>query len=132
MDFRERTEKILRNRYFLVIVVPLLIALTSVILDLRGDWDFFFSLEIFGMFGLYLFFGFLRFPSLVLYGLVGPEFDIPSAIHILFEIPIFGLYLWYILRVKLVSRRTLYICTLIILFVAVLGIRGCGLLPTHM
>ena len=76
----------------------------------------------------YSLYGIFLFPPAVLVG-AGYALDSDSTWYdlllFLTNIAVYGGYLAFIIQLKILSSRTLYLCSTLILVLALLGIRGC-------
>lgn len=105
-------DKILRNRTFWSLV-PLLILFTVYIMK-PGDLEYIILLLIYGP---------LLFPANILTGF---GFNVPKEFyHISFTALVYGLYIWFVIMVKKMNIKVLYIISVCLLILIIFGVKGC-------
>ena len=131
MSAIDKLEKILRNRYFCILVVPFTITLIVFVLidqfsgKFSGITGFFFLLIL----------GIILFPQAVFAGLGINGFleklfritpmDVTEIFFYVLMLLVYVPYILFVLRAAKLKKKTLYIISAIILLFILLGVRGC-------
>lgn len=115
MKLNESLEKILRKWYFWVFILPvIIIGVISLILSSPLEVNI-------------ILVGFYLFPLYIIEGVTFLDgfFKLKMG-PIIYVVIFYGLYIFFIVKVKKIKKIWLYIITLIIFFLAILGIKGCS------
>jgi hypothetical protein len=123
-------EKILRSRVLWLVIIPLILSIVLALIikpcfSLADSCTYNNNLLVINII-IYFLLGQIMFPMFVLAGIgINPPTQGPNILLIMALIVLLPAYLFFIIKIKKVNKKYLYIISIILILLICLGTRGC-------